>query len=74
MNENELLSEFLLHGNGYYPQDKERFLRWALEAHRNGSGFPHRDFERHLSVAAVRYYETAFEFVGLTADALRSEP
>lgn len=70
MIENELLDEFLSHGNGYYPQDKARFLRWALEAHRNNSEFPYREFERVLDPQAVRYYETAFEFVKLTCDAL----
>lgn len=71
MTESELLHDFLSHGNGYYPQDKERFLRWALEAVRNGSEFPLQEFEDRLTPAAARYYETAFEFVKLTADALR---
>lgn len=70
MIESVLLREFLRHGNGYYPQDKERFLQWALEAHRNGSEFPREEMEKHLTPAALRYYETAFEFVGLTVDAL----
>lgn len=70
MNESLLLEEFLLHGNGYYPQDKARFMRWALEAHRNGREFPYSEFERRLSPTAVKYYETAFEFVGLTLQAL----
>lgn len=70
MNENELLEDFLKHHNGYYPQDKERFMRWALVAYRSGSEFPYREFERRLTPAAVRYYETAFEFVRLTAEAL----
>ncbi len=70
MEESVLLRQFLAHGNGYYPQDKERFLQWALEAHRNGSEFPRKEMEKHLSPTAVNYYATAFEFVGLTVDAL----
>ena len=70
MSEPELLEDFLSHGNGYYPQDKERFLRWALVAHRFGLEFPGREFESRLSSAAADYYRTAYEFVGLTLQAL----
>lgn len=73
MNEKELLEEFLSHGNGYYPQDKQRFMRWALVAYQNGSEFPIEEFERRLSPTAVKYYEVAFEFVELTARALNEE-
>jgi hypothetical protein len=73
MNEFDLLDDFLGHGNGYYPQDKERFMRWALEACRNGSEFPYREFERRLTPTAARYYEIAFEFVRLTAQALNGQ-
>ncbi len=70
MIESVLLDDFLRHGNNYLPQDKERFLQWALEAHRNGSEFPREEMEKHLSPTAVNYYATAFEFVGLTFVAL----
>lgn len=70
MFESVLLQDFLRHGNGYYPQDKERFIQWALEAHRNGSEFPYKEFESRLSSTAADYYRTAFEFVGLTLQAL----
>lgn len=70
MNEDELLDEFLRHGNNYYPQDKAKFLRWAIVAHRNGSDYPFDLIERRLSHEAAKYYSAAFEFVGLTANAL----
>ena len=70
MNELDLLEDFLKHGNGYYPQDKERFMRWALVAQRRGAEFPHSEFEYRLSREAARYYAAAYEFVGLTLQAL----
>lgn len=72
MNVEELLKDFLSHGNGYYPQDKQRFMRWALAAHRQRIEFPRKEFERVLTPSATRYYETAYEFVGLTAQALNA--
>lgn len=73
MNVDELLEEFLSHGNGYYPQDKQRFMRWALAAYRGNVEFPREEFERRLSPVAAKYYETAFEFVKLTAQALSEQ-
>ncbi|WP_290088567.1 hypothetical protein [uncultured Duncaniella sp.] len=73
MEESELLHEFLSHGNGYYPQDKERFLRWAIAACRNRSEFPMSKMEGALTPDAIRYYRTAYEFVGLTLDAIESQ-
>lgn len=71
MSEQELLEDFIRHGNGYYPEDKARFLRWALVAYRNGSEYPAKELgKRGLSRIAVEYYRTAYEFVGLTADAV----
>lgn len=49
MIESVLLEDFQRHGNNYLPQDKERFLQWALEAQHNGSEFPYKEFEKRLS-------------------------
>ena len=72
MNEHELLTEFLTHWpESYHPHDEKRFVRWAIEAHRNESGFPFDKFvEIGLSDRAVDYYRDAFRFVGHTLDVL----
>lgn len=73
MNVDELLAEFLSHWpESYHPCDMERFVRWAIAAHREGRSFPLSAFEEHqMSRRAVDYYQQAFDVVGYTLEALR---
>ena len=72
MSEAELLQDFLSHWpESYNDYDEKRLVRWAIEAHRNESGFPlDRFVEAGLSERAIDYYRMAYRFVGHTLDVL----
>ena len=73
MNEvDRLLNVFFDHfPESYHPKDQERFVQWAIEAHRHGLPFPFQEFlEREIPDHIIRHYETGFLYVGYTLAAL----